>query len=214
MTTPNWGGFEAVTINGITWAPVNAGYDATHLYGLLYQWSRKYGQGYNTTETPLFATLTSPATISTANSVTNKDKFYKIAASPNDCITPQASSWSQTTYNPCPTGWMVPSSADFTNLISAGSTWVASGLNGLPGRWFGGNHATDRVGSVFLPASGYRDVTSGVSVIRNSGGNYWSTSPNSTTGTNLADYLYFNNSQANINYQYRGVGYSVRCIKQ
>ena len=213
LTPPNWGGFEAVTINGVTWAPVNAGYDATHLYGLLYQWSRKYGQGYNTTETPSFALLTSAATISTANSITNKDKFYKISSTQNDCITPQTASWSQTLYNPCPIGWMVPSAEDFNTLIESGSTWVASGINGFPGRWFGGNHSTDRVGSVFLPASGFREVTSGIVSVRNSTGAYWTTTTQYSS-IYVSSYVNFTSSFVNIADQFRGMGYSVRCIKQ
>lgn len=38
---------EPVEIDGVIWAPVNCGYDADHPYGHLYQWGRKYGQGYD-----------------------------------------------------------------------------------------------------------------------------------------------------------------------
>jgi hypothetical protein len=37
-----------VEIGGVIWAPVNCGYNETDFkYGKLYQWGRKYGQGYN-----------------------------------------------------------------------------------------------------------------------------------------------------------------------
>ena len=37
-----------VKIDGVVWAPVNCGYHATDFkYGKLYQWGRKYGQGYS-----------------------------------------------------------------------------------------------------------------------------------------------------------------------
>ena len=38
---------KGVEIDGVVWAPVNCGYhDTDFKYGKLYQWGRKYGQGY------------------------------------------------------------------------------------------------------------------------------------------------------------------------
>lgn len=108
---------------------------------------------------------------------------------------------------------MVPSAEDFNTLIESGSTWVASGINGFPGRWFGGNHSTDRVGSVFLPASGFREVTSGIVSVRNSTGAYWTTTTQYSS-IYVSSYVNFTSSFVNIADQFRGMGYSVRCIKQ
>lgn len=39
---------SGVEIDGVVWAPVNCGYHATDFkYGKLYQWGRRYGQGYS-----------------------------------------------------------------------------------------------------------------------------------------------------------------------
>ena len=39
---------QGIEIDGTVWAPVNCGYHATDFkYGKLYQWGRKYGQGYS-----------------------------------------------------------------------------------------------------------------------------------------------------------------------
>ena len=39
---------KGVEISGVVWAPVNCGYHKTDFkYGKLYQWGRKYGQGYD-----------------------------------------------------------------------------------------------------------------------------------------------------------------------
>lgn len=39
---------KGIIIGDIVWAPVNCGYHATdYKYGKLYQWGRKYGQGYD-----------------------------------------------------------------------------------------------------------------------------------------------------------------------
>ena len=39
---------KGVEIDGVVWAPVNCGYHKSdYRYGKLYQWGRKYGQGYD-----------------------------------------------------------------------------------------------------------------------------------------------------------------------
>ncbi len=38
---------QGIEIDGVVWAPVNCGYHKDdYKYGKLYQWGRKYGQGY------------------------------------------------------------------------------------------------------------------------------------------------------------------------
>lgn len=208
VTTPNWDSMDEVVIGGITWAPVNSGYSTTLPYGLLYQWSRIYGQGYDLIETPTFVTAT-PSDISTVNNVGNANKFYKPTSSPYDCLTARATTWSPT-YNPCPIGWRVPSKAEFEILIASGSTWVASGVNGKPGRWFGGNHATDKVGSLFLPAAGIRGYDSGAG-LRNEWGGYWTETPDG----NFANALFFTETISPYieGGRYRAGGHSIRCVK-
>jgi uncharacterized protein (TIGR02145 family) len=209
VTTPNWDNMDEVVIGGITWAPVNAGYSTSLPYGLLYQWSRIYGQGYDLAETPTFVTAT-PSDIGTVNNVGNANKFYKPTLSPFDCLSSRASAWSPT-YNPCPIGWRVPTKAEYEILISSGSTWgVASGVNGKPGRWFGGNHATDKVGSLFLPAAGIRGYNSDAG-LRNEWGGYWTETPEG----NFANALFFTETISPYveGGRYRAGGHSIRCVK-
>lgn len=76
-------------------------------------------------------------------------------------------------------GWRLPTREEFVKLCDFGSTWD----NERKGRWFGGNHATDHDGSIFLPASGCRDIATGALSSVGSGGWCWSSSPASAGGT-------------------------------
>ena len=215
IVTPfNWGGLNEATIAGITWSPVNAGYDDNHPYGLLYQWSRRYGQGYDTTETRLLTIISNATTLATANSITYKDYFYAPTSSPYDCISPQQSSWSMSvTYNPCPVGWRVPTENELNSLLSSGHTWTESGPNSMKGRWYGGNHSSDHQGSIFLPASGFR-TEAGNSLERNSSAYYWvSTVPTNPSYTMYAPGLGVSISNSSFSVLLRATGLSVRCVK-
>ncbi|PKO97516.1 MAG: hypothetical protein CVU12_00600 [Bacteroidetes bacterium HGW-Bacteroidetes-7] len=205
----NYGGQE-VTINGVTWAPWNAGYDnINYQHGLLYQWHRKYGQSYS--ESPAPTKQASTATLDNGNKYINRNIFYAPTSSSNsyDWCSSKQSSWSTSSeYNPCPIGWGVPTVADFQSLISAGSTW-ASGPHGQMGRWFGGNHSTDRAGSVFFPASGLRDTNFGIGQ-RGIEGHYWTSEVNST----MASYLLITSSNTLIPNTNKSYGLSLRCVKK
>ena len=152
-----WYGMQPVQIGSLLWAPVNAGYEPSRPYGLLYQWHRKYGQDFS--PNPLF--VQGPVQISVANNINNRNTFYFNTddVSKRDCIFPQQSSWSMLSeYNPCPEGWRVPTAEEFQSLISYGYTYSANGLDNLPGYWIGGNHNTNLSGSVFFPFAGYRQI--------------------------------------------------------
>jgi len=202
-------GLTSVTISGTTWAPVNLGYiTGTRPYGLLFQWGRMYGQEYvNTNVVP------GPVAIGVGNSSANSSSFYTKDADPFDWCTLMVASWDMATYNPCPLGWRVPVVAELNALNAAGSTWVdavSANPDGLPGRWFGGNHSGDHVGSIFLPAAGLRNVVVGAAVNREMIGDYWS----SEVSGNYAFSLNFLNSLSAIATDYRAGGLSIRCVKQ
>ncbi|PKO97517.1 MAG: hypothetical protein CVU12_00605 [Bacteroidetes bacterium HGW-Bacteroidetes-7] len=201
-TTPDWGGLSEVKVNGVTWAPVNNKYSGATPYGLMFQWARRAGQNYGP------QTTASPASISTVNNAANDNIFYKPTSYPFDCNTTKPTSW---TSNPCPTGWRLPTKAEIESLVLQGSTWVSSGVNNLPGRWFGGNHSTDRTGSVFFPASGMIDHNAN-SGLREGWGAYWT----ATSNGDLASALLFSQSTAPYvdSGRYRAGGYSLRCVKQ
>jgi uncharacterized protein (TIGR02145 family) len=204
-TDVDWGGLSPVTLNGIIWAPRNSGYDGTHKHGLLYQWHRKFGQDYISS-----GTSAGQVSLDVGNNVNNAETFYIYGSGTSDwCLTQQAS-WNMSTANPCPYGWRVPTNVELTTLNNIGSTWVVSGIDGLPGRWFGGNHSTDHVGSVFFPASGSRADYNGGPLVRDSYGRYWSSI---VLGTN-AYLLQFSSSTSYITDSFRAHGFSVRCVKQ
>ncbi|EKD31422.1 MAG: hypothetical protein ACD_77C00335G0002 [uncultured bacterium] len=201
----------AVKIGNLWWAPVNAGYDKDHIFGLLYQWGRKYGQGYNTTETPGLTLVAGMITIDAGNDIANKDKFFKREVSPHDWCNPQVMEWNMSNHNPCPAGWRVTSTSELIELYSYGSTWVKSGgPDYLPGRWFAGNHDGDHTGSIFLPAAGNREPSDGSLNHVRWTGNYWSGSQSEK----YAFFLNFDNRRVYAaGYNGRAFGFTVRCVR-
>jgi uncharacterized protein (TIGR02145 family) len=201
---------QPVQIGSLLWAPVNAGYDPTHPYGLLYQWHRKYGQSFDG-ETPTTLTAAGPTSIGNANDIVNKNIFFTSQFSPYDVITPSLSSWSMSSeYNPCPVGWRVPSSEEFQSIIDSGFTYADLGLNNLKGLWIGGNHNTDLVGSLFFPFAGYRNDSGSIS--GRSGtprGMYWSTSVSGSDAT----FLWMSNVSKSFVNSAKSRGHSIRCVK-
>src|SRR5574344_391005 len=149
------------TISSTTWAPVNCGYDATNYkYGKLYQWGRKYGQGYKD-DTYEDATYPSGDNISSTNpaklDAAEAAKFY---TSWDNTIAPDGTwgtsdPWStkNTANDPCPAGWRVPTYAELLARMGEGSgQWVTGDQNG---KWFDGTSNADQTSGVFLPAAGY-----------------------------------------------------------
>lgn len=191
------------------WAPVNVGYDGNHIYGLLFQWGRKYGQGYNTSETPGLTIASGPVGIYVGNNPSYSHMFF---TSSSDWCSPQSSSWDMILNNPCPTGWRVPTSEEFQQLFNIGSIWsMSGGPNNIPGRWFGPDYATGGPQRIFLPAAGIRLVSGTIGDVNNAG-RYWTETPN----LNLAFHLYFNVSNAASGIAsngMRGSGISLRCVR-
>ena len=210
----DYGGQE-VTINGVTWAPWNAGYvEGVYPYGLLYQWGRRYGQTYNEAPSPTRQNITTTA--SNANLYTTRDIFYAPTGGFYDWnSTVQTSGiWNVTSYNPCPSGWRPPTSAQLQSLVNSGSTWTDSGPGNMKGRWYGGNHSGDRQGSVFLPASGMRTESYSI-LLRDSQGYYWAIDiPTNASHTSYSSMMIFTNLNSSTNVLYRSTGGSVRCVKE
>jgi uncharacterized protein (TIGR02145 family) len=117
-------------------------------------------------------------------------------------------------YNPCPIGWRVPTSAEMILLKQSGSTWVNAGEGGvanLAGMWFGGNHSTDRTGSVFLPAGGLI-MNSGTSVSRTIYRGYY----HATDVISESPYeLYLSSSLSEVRHAgtSKSSGKTIRCVK-
>jgi uncharacterized protein (TIGR02145 family) len=97
------------------------------------------------------------------------------------------------TNNPCPTGWRVPTEAEFT---AESNSWTSA-------------NSTGAFGSLLkFPVSGRRSDFNGNLANEGAAGFYWT----STTSNSEARHLVLNNSVAYANAQRAG-GFSVRCIK-
>ena len=199
------------------WAPVNCGYHATdYKYGKLYQWGRKYGQGYDTDAT--IPQLTKGQVSKTeGNLKSNENKYYYYKS---DWVTPSdkelwnsgtESSPVKTESDPCPDGWRVPTKSELNMLIKCHSYWTANDADQV-GYWLSGEKTyTEDVPQVFFPVSGVRAYSNGGATGRGGVGYYWSSTP-SNSG---AEYFFFNRNNVSISTGgYRANGHSVRCVKE
>ena len=157
-------------------------------YGDLYQWGRR-------TDGHQCRTSLTTATLSSVDQPTNGN-FIIAANSPNDWRSPQNSNLWQGVNginNPCPSTYRLPTEAE---LIAEHQSWSTQ------------NSAGAFASPLKLPVAGWRDS---YGVLGNVGtyGCYWSSSISGTPSRALA---IFSNS-VNINNGLRGLGYSVRCVK-
>ena len=186
----------SVEIDGVVWAPVNCGYHETdYPYGKLYQWGRKYGQGYDEEYTGIYdATypteengnlVQGPVSLNVGLSEANKDVFYLNSGGYrwwNDDVdyyeyrylwnaSESTSKISKSNNDPCPSGWRVPSSKELDGLIKNYSAWTD--YNGQNGYWFSGTQSYSAAGArVFFPAAGDR-ASEGFAYNRRYIGCYW-----------------------------------------
>ena len=220
-----------VEIDGVVWAPVNCGYHETDFkYGKLYQWGRKYGQGYSGSIYDLNGKKTGtysdssvptaesgPVSLNTGQSKSNENDFYKVTSSPYNWLSEQKDDlWNsgdeknpvKTDNDPCPDGWRVPTYAQLNNLKSNCSSWTEN--DGQVGCWFSGSvsYATSSP-RVFFPAAGYR-YYDGPAYGRCSYGGCWSSRPYHSS----VYYLAFDYSGAIMSSDYRAYGFSVRCVQE
>ena len=117
---------------------------------------------------------------------------------------------SKTVNDPCPTGWRVPTAAQwqvvsntFANPQTFVGTWTDSSTNYGAGIKFGS--------SLFLPAAGARaGNNNGSLILRGNRGHYWS----STESGSSAQVLLFTSGGGSLTTTSRTQGYSVRCIAE
>ena len=225
-----------VKIGETVWAPVNCGYHATDFrYGKLYQWGRKYGQGYDgpicdeegyhigissdISETEL---VEGPVSLAEGQSESNANLFYcDVDGRTRDWCTPSDDRlWNsgteespvKTEYDPCPSGWRVPTYAELDELSANYSSWTTD-ENGQSGYWFSGpNVYTETAPQVFLPAAGYRTHVQGWAVCRGDIGFYWSSRPMDIYPDSIS-ILYFMSLDVGVDVgSDRPSGFSVRCV--
>lgn len=212
---------KGIAIMETVWAPVNCGYHASNYpYGKLYQWGRKYGQGYSSEYDVTEPTLSAgPISRKSGESADNANVFYTVSASPYDWLAPQEDDlWNsgseavpvKTQYDPCPDGWRVPTYAEL-DALNDYSMYNSTNIAGQRGtKLYGRYRQQDDAPSVFLPYAGCRDYDGDASN-REGRGCYWSSGPNVTN----ANYLYLTSSGSigMSNYD-RVSAYSVRCVQE
>lgn len=225
---------SGIVLADIVWAPVNCGYHETDFkYGKLYQWGRKYGQGYsgklydiNCSSNGNYSDASVPLIEDGARSVTvvsGKDKenvFYTSTIEYElDWADPQNDNlWNsgtesnpkKTEYDPCPKGWRVPTYAEFDKLIKIYSSWKEDEEGRIGCRFARFSADIPNAPQVFLPACGYRDEKTGNATNRGFIGNYWSSIP---SGHN-AKFLNFSSNGKIIVDDGRANGYSIRCVAE
>jgi len=195
---------------------LNCGYDDNHPYGLLYQWGRKDGGGYNILEGRQTA-YTGPIYASSEQS----KYFYTVAeVAPKDwLITQNDKRWNsgseespvKTVYDPCPEGWRVPTKTELNRLRgnhTSGNVQIGThGTFTQNGYYFDGSTNTTPDSGVFLPVGGVRSYK-GTSSDREVCSEYWSSSVNNVGVYSLQ--LHYLSIKVTTNY--RAQGFPVRCV--
>ena len=182
---------KGVLVGNTVWAPVNCGYKAStaadkgYPYGKLYQWGRKYGQGYSkeydaTAPYDDGKIIQGPVELSVGQNPSNQENFYTYdpyviriwvsGLTSSEC----SKLWNngteespiKTNYDPCPTGWRVPTKTEWMNLYEVSRPFFA-------GQQTGCYHD-----DLLILAGGYSNGYTGVVKSRIEAGRYWSSSFN------------------------------------
>ena len=213
---------KGIELDGIVWAPVNCGYHKDDFkYGKLYQWGRKYGQGFNYTEANFPIFVAGPAFTSEAEDENNADKFFYVLGNTNSAFSywdfpslRDVTLWNsgseeepiKTIYDPCPDGWRAPTENELKSLFKNKSPMESFGS--IKGAWFTGNSPYNQDAlSIFIPAAGRRDEYM-TCQFRNERVICWS--------SKYSRYAYYtgNTSSENLIGGYSAYGQSVRCVKE
>ncbi len=200
----------------IIWAPVNCGYHATdYKYGKIYQWGRKYGQGYKGSDAEAPVIAKGGVTLEDGQDPDNANTFFEGVG--NDWLGESDDKlWNsgtedapvKTENDPCPEGWRVPTYNELTSLQSRQSSSWTTNDEGQQGYWF--SDSKDPSQTFFLPAAG-RIKSWGDPADRDSNGYYWSSKPYNNGAANMQSMSKYSVSGSS-NYRYSG--YSVRCVKE
>ncbi|MDO5969005.1 FISUMP domain-containing protein, partial [Flavivirga aquimarina] len=158
-------------------------------YGDLYQWGRA-ADGHESRTSSKTATLATSDTPGHGDFITNGSSPADWRSSQNDNLWQGVSG----TNNPCPSGYRLPTEAEWENELTS---------------WDSNNSAGAFASPLKLPVAGYRYRSDGSLNNVGSSGYYWSST---VSGTN-ASYLYFVGSNAYMYSLYRASGFSVRCLK-
>lgn len=212
---------KGVLIGTAIWAPVNCGYHITdYPYGKLYQWGRKYGQGYDENDRivpGLMKVDDSKLTMTESQSEDYKNVFFYSTS--GGWSSPWANTvWNsgtedapiKTDYDPCPHGWRVPTKNELESLYPT-NYWTAENNGHQEGYYQ--SYQYEHAPCVGFPAGGFRDGFTGEAYRRNVEGVYWSSSSIGESNNSFMTYLTVIDGQitlltANLH------GLSVRCVQE
>lgn len=220
---------KGIAIGDVIWAPVNCGYKAATAeskgfpYGKLYQWGRKYGQGYSTEYDESVPDIVE-GPLDFANAVREKysNTFFTVTSSPYDWTSQRNSNlWNagteqapvRTEYDPCPEGWRVPTFEELAVLKKNKSSWTKN--ENQKGIFLSGKYTySENAPKIFLPAAGRR-TNDESAYRRNEYGYYWSSNPNySSSDRDFLQLMYNGTVSFGNTIGYRALGYSVRCVQE
>ena len=217
---------KGIVIGETVWAPVNCGYHAADFkYGKLYQWGRKYGQGFNgyryvggskveCSDAKVPRVYNTTVSLSVGQDINNENEFYA----------PDTSDWTnesnnqlwnagtesepvKSEYDPCPIGWRVPTYAEMKTL---GNNKMTTNEFGQIGFSFSGSKSVAEAENLlFLPLGG-RWTYFGYADDRDFVGYYW-TSRSAKNGE--AYYYLLYDSYLLLDDNCRFYGCSVRCVQ-
>lgn len=217
-----------VAIGDVVWAPVNCGYkaptvdaqgnvtDKGYPYGKLYQWGRKYGQGYSLEYDSNVPTIVEgQVKVSEGQLEANANVFYRCNGDwslyQNDELwnSGTESNPKKTNFDPCPDGWRVPTYKELDALSDNHSKWTSD--EDRNGYWFSGGYTYQNAApQIFFPAAGYRCYYDGGARYRGNDSIYWCSKPSSS----YAYTLFFSSGDVNVSDCDRAHGSSVRCVQE
>ncbi len=188
-------GENGVLINGVTWATRNVDAPGTfaeseEFTGMFYQWNRRVG--WSSTD-PLVST----------DGQTEWNMNWEL---------PTVDSWAPEN-DPCPTGWRVPTDAEFRKLCDTGkvtASWTPRIGEFASGLWF-----TDKTSGnkIFFPAAGSRENGSlnWVDIM----GAYWGAEwyKGNPDADAFSTAMWFRSNGTTVMYDIQVLGYCVRCVK-
>jgi len=118
----------------------------------------------------------------------------------------------QTAQNVCPTGWHLPSNAEWTILTDYLGDSVASGkMKATSGWWGNQNQVVNNISGFNALSSGFRSLESTFLHV-NSGCYWWSSTQNDATSA-YSRYLHYNCTGVHRDYRDKQECFSVRCVK-
>jgi uncharacterized protein (TIGR02145 family) len=158
-------------------------------YGDLYQWGRA-ADGHEKRTSGTTSTLATSDTPGHGDFITSNSDRYDWRNPQNDTLWQGVSGAN----NPCPSGYRLPTEAEWEDERASWSSNDAAGAFASP---------------LKLPVAGYRDYSNGTLSGVGSLGHYWS----STVDGTLAILLGFYSSNAYMHNYNRAFGFSVRCLK-